>query len=51
MGLSVEGETHTHPFTADNICQPTKKELSYNGSNGGGHFDTQVLVGTQASVC
>ena len=41
----------THPLTTDDISQPTEKELSNQGTDGGGDFDAEVLVGAQLTTC
>jgi hypothetical protein len=35
---------HTHAFTADDIGEPPKDELSHESADGGGDFYAQVLV-------
>lgn len=34
----------THPLTTDDISQPTKQELSNQGTDGGGDFDAKILI-------
>jgi len=55
-GLSKGSNDDDHEFdtvhllTADNISKPTEQKLSDQGANGGGDFDTKILVGIEFST-
>lgn len=34
----------THALATDDICQPTEKELTNEGANGGGDLETKILI-------
>ena len=41
----------THPLTADNVGQPTEEKLSTQSTNGGSDLDTEILVGSERTIC
>ena len=40
----------THPFTTNDISQPTEQELSDQGADRGGDFDTEILIGGELTA-
>jgi len=55
-GLSEGSNDDDHEFdtvhllTTDDISQPTKQELTDEGTDGGGDFDAKILVGVELST-
>ena len=45
-----ERTRHTHPFTTDDICKPSKEQLSKERPHGRRDFDTEVLVRCKTQV-
>jgi hypothetical protein len=50
LGARSIVSTLTHPLTADNISQPTKEELSDEGTNRGSNLDAEILIGGEFST-
>ena len=50
ISMVTVATVHTHLFAPDEIGQPSKEELTEDGSHGCGHLHPQVLVGVEDLV-
>jgi len=51
MGVRSIISIPTHPLTADNISQPTKQELSDQGTNRCSNLDAEILIDIELATC